>query len=179
MDRNRRQKILDATLKVILDRGLNGVTHRLVAKTAGVPLSATSYYFGTIEQMVDAAFVEAIDRDRERFQRRVERVRLNEDPIAGIVQLTNDMLDDRQTTVLSLELTIRSLRNPRLQPLARAWENAWTDVLTPYLGARKARLATAIMVAIAMRGMLDPDRMPPDEIEEIVRDTIGPLLAPS
>lgn len=175
MDPNRRQKILDATLKVIIDTGLNRLTHRLVAKTARVPLGATTYYFGTIDELIEAAFRAAVERDRQWLQQRVEHHRLDIDPVAGVVALTRDMLEDTDATVLALELSTAALRNPRLRPLARAADEAWGEVLTPYLGRRRARLATGTMVAITLRGTMYDEPMSTTEITEIVHDALASL----
>src|SRR5690606_30300634 len=41
----RRQAILDAAMRIIVRDGVRAVRHRAVAAEAGVPLSATTYYF--------------------------------------------------------------------------------------------------------------------------------------
>jgi len=54
----RRQQILDATLRIIVREGMRGVRHRAVAAEAGVPLAATTYYFRDIEDLITAAFLD-------------------------------------------------------------------------------------------------------------------------
>ena len=44
-DRNRREKILQATLDTIAEHGIHAVTHRKIATCAGVPLGSMTYYF--------------------------------------------------------------------------------------------------------------------------------------
>lgn len=171
IDRQRRQRILDATLKVLIKDGLSGLSHRRIAKTAGVPLSATSYYFGSLDELVEAAFTEAVERDRKRFQEYVHDLPLEDDPVGAIVTLSQLVLADDTSAVLALEICVGALRQPRLKPLARSWDDAWRDALTPALGARKARLATAIMTGIVMRTAMSTGPMPVAEISELVRDS--------
>lgn len=52
----RRLAILQAALRVIVRDGVRGVRHRAVAKEAGVPLSATTYYFKDIHDLLADAF---------------------------------------------------------------------------------------------------------------------------
>ena len=52
----RREQILAATLRVIAREGVRAVRHRAVAKEAGVPLSATTYYFRDIHELIAEAF---------------------------------------------------------------------------------------------------------------------------
>jgi DNA-binding transcriptional regulator YbjK len=46
-----RQKILDATLRVIAREGVRGTTHRAIASEADVQLSLTTYYFKDLNEM--------------------------------------------------------------------------------------------------------------------------------
>lgn len=65
----RRQQIIDATLRIIVRDGMRGVRHRAVAAEAKVPLAATTYYFRDIEDLITAAFLDWATRSRE-FQER-------------------------------------------------------------------------------------------------------------
>ena len=58
----RRLNILDATLRIIVRDGLRGVRHRAVAAEAGVPLSATTYYFRDIKDLISDSFVLFVER---------------------------------------------------------------------------------------------------------------------
>ncbi|MCK7596581.1 TetR family transcriptional regulator [Microbulbifer sp. CAU 1566] len=49
-------KILDATLNLIADQGLASLSHRTIAKAAGVQLAMTTYYFQTFDNLLLAAF---------------------------------------------------------------------------------------------------------------------------
>ena len=55
--RERRQQILEAVLRLIARQGIRAVRHRAVAKEAGVPLAATTYYFENIQALLKEAFV--------------------------------------------------------------------------------------------------------------------------
>ncbi|NQD38877.1 TetR family transcriptional regulator [Permianibacter sp. IMCC34836] len=52
----RREQILAAALRVIARDGVRAVRHRAVAKEAEVPLSATTYYFRDIHELIAEAF---------------------------------------------------------------------------------------------------------------------------
>lgn len=47
--------IAEAASRVIADRGVAGLTHRHVAKEAGIPLAATTYHFATKADIIHAA----------------------------------------------------------------------------------------------------------------------------
>lgn len=49
-------KILNATLDIIASDGLAALSHRSIASAAGVQLAMTTYYFGTIDNILVEAF---------------------------------------------------------------------------------------------------------------------------
>jgi DNA-binding transcriptional regulator YbjK len=59
--------ILRATLLVIAEGGIDGVTHRRVAARAGVSLSSTTYYFANRDELISRAFEHYIEQVRARF----------------------------------------------------------------------------------------------------------------
>jgi DNA-binding transcriptional regulator YbjK len=58
----RRLSILDGALRIIVREGLRGVRHRAVAAEAGVPLSATTYYFNDIQDLIADSFALFVKR---------------------------------------------------------------------------------------------------------------------
>lgn len=52
----RRRLILEAALRIIVRDGVRGIRHRAVAKEAGVPLAATTYYFKDIDELIVDTF---------------------------------------------------------------------------------------------------------------------------
>src|ERR671912_2321759 len=65
----RRDEILQATLRVIGARGADAVTHRAVAEEAGVPLSATTYYFASKEELLEQTLLMAAREETARLER--------------------------------------------------------------------------------------------------------------
>ena len=61
----RRQQILDAAMRIIVRDGVRGVRHRAVAAEAGVPLSATTYYFKDIEDLLTDTFAQYVERSAD------------------------------------------------------------------------------------------------------------------
>lgn len=58
----RREQILAATLRIIARDGVRAVRHRAVAKESGVPLSATTYYFKDILELISEAFYDFAEK---------------------------------------------------------------------------------------------------------------------
>jgi DNA-binding transcriptional regulator YbjK len=58
----RRQAILDAAMRIIVRDGVRAVRHRAVAAEAQVPLSATTYYFKDIDDLITDTFAQFVER---------------------------------------------------------------------------------------------------------------------
>mgnify|MGYP002662290190 FL=1 len=61
----RRHAILDAALRIIVRDGVRAVRHRAVAAEAEVPLSATTYYFKDINDLITDTFALFVERSAE------------------------------------------------------------------------------------------------------------------
>ncbi len=53
--RERRDELINAAIAIIAERGLERVTFRAVADYAGYPASTTSYFFASVDEVIDAA----------------------------------------------------------------------------------------------------------------------------
>jgi len=58
----RRQDILDAAMRIVVRDGVRAVRHRAVAAEANVPLSATTYYFKDIDDLLTDTFAQYVER---------------------------------------------------------------------------------------------------------------------
>ena len=77
----RRAALLDAAAELAAEIGAGAVTHRAVAARAGVPLSTTSYFFGSIDELVTEGLALRrlqVDPALEGPERRVTAVLLDE-----------------------------------------------------------------------------------------------------
>jgi AcrR family transcriptional regulator len=58
-DPERRQRIIDAAIRVVGEKGIAGLSHRSVAAEADVPLGSTTYHFKTLDDLMVAALRQA------------------------------------------------------------------------------------------------------------------------
>ena len=55
-DPERKDRIIEACLDVIAERGVAGTSHRVVAAAAGVPLGSMTYHFDGMADLLHQAF---------------------------------------------------------------------------------------------------------------------------
>lgn len=59
--RQRRDQLLDAAIELFAEGGARGITHRAVAAKAGLPPATTTYYFTSIDELIDEALSRHIE----------------------------------------------------------------------------------------------------------------------
>ena len=92
---DRRQLILDTTLRMIAAGGIDSVTHRRVAEAAEIPLGSTTYYFESREHLLRETFNHYIDMVKA-LQENLRSKPINgvRDLVNFLVEITNRALED-------------------------------------------------------------------------------------
>lgn len=144
----KRAEIIEATLRVIERGGVAGVTHRTVAREAGLPTTSSTYYFATLDELLVAALTTSCDAMAEQAA-----ALLATD--GATVRVVADMLadylgTDRARALAEYELYLFAARRPELRPAARRWLDSIGAVLRPYV-ADEARIG---VILAAIDGML-------------------------
>ena len=78
----RRKEIIEAALRLIGRSGREGLTHRAVAKEAGVPLGATTYYFESRDDLLAQTLEYVASSELERFKSEREELAKIKTPAA-------------------------------------------------------------------------------------------------
>lgn len=119
----RRADIIDATLAVITRDGAAGVTHRTVAKQAGITTSLSTYYFATLDDLLVAALSTVADTYTERIRAIMDGPG---DKLRGLAELIVESAGPgREWALAERELSTLAARRPALAPVALRWR---TDV---------------------------------------------------
>ncbi|TMR00002.1 TetR family transcriptional regulator [Actinomadura soli] len=117
----RRAQIIEATLTIVRRDGATGVTHRTVAKEAGITTSLTVYYFATLDDLLVAALTSVTDAYTQRIR---ELIDTGADPIDGLARLIAESAGPgRERALAERELSTLAARRPALRPAARRWRD--------------------------------------------------------
>lgn len=123
----KRRAIVEATLRVIEREGIAGVTHRSVAREAGVPTTAPTYYFATLDDLLIATLLwvaEELCDDmlvvaRGGSAREIAR------------SLARAVNENRARTLAEYELYLLAGRRPELKAAARRWLDLAVEMARP------------------------------------------------
>lgn len=119
----RRAQIIEATLAIVHRDGATGVTHRTVAKEAGITTSLTLYYFATLDDLLVAALTSVTDEYTRRIRGLIDRSS-EDDPLDGLAQLIAESAGPgRERALAERELSTLAARRPALRPVARRWRD--------------------------------------------------------
>ncbi|OLT38750.1 TetR family transcriptional regulator [Saccharomonospora sp. CUA-673] len=124
--RRKREQIIEATLAIVRRDGAAGVTHRTVAREAGITTSLTVYYFATLDDLLVAALTGVTDEYTRRIR---ELVEADADPVGGLAELIAESAGPgRERALAERELSTLAARRPALRPIARRWRDNVADL---------------------------------------------------
>lgn len=141
----RRRKIVHAAAELIVEVGVDAVTHRLVAARADVPLGATTQYFATLDDLRDAALQELTDEMQARVDATREAVTAEGVSASALAALVHAELEDVRALQADRAVVTAAVHDPRLRELARRWSEEVVGFIAPVHGTDRARAAAVFI----------------------------------
>ncbi|MEU5127460.1 TetR/AcrR family transcriptional regulator [Streptomyces mobaraensis] len=150
-DPDRRDRIVEAAVRVVAARGLGALSHRAVAAEADVPLGSTTYHFATLDDLL----VEAVRRTARKWLDDFAAWERDLSPDAPLADAVADLVveapaGDRSRLELEYELYAAALRRPAVRPVAAES----VEEMAAVLGRRTPDAATARALAALLDGLL-------------------------
>ncbi|WP_069884466.1 TetR/AcrR family transcriptional regulator [Streptomyces luteocolor] len=173
-DPERRQRIIDAAIRVVGAKGIAGLSHRSAAAEADVPLGSTTYHFATLDELLVAALRQA----NEGFAKAMAASGAFDDPRADLAAELARLLGQwfaagRAGAELEYELYLAAVRRPALRPVAVEWCEGVTGLLVRRTDPDTARALIALMDGICLQVLLTGVEY--DEAH--AREMLGRILA--
>jgi DNA-binding transcriptional regulator YbjK len=164
----RRAQIIEATLAIVHRDGASGVTHRTVAKQAGITTSLTLYYFATLDDLLVAALTSVTDAYTHRIR---ELIECETDPLAGLALLIAESAGPgRERALAERELSTLAARRPALRPAARRWRDNVAELARTQTDDPDAVDAfVALSDGLCANILLNDDQADPDHIRAVLR----------
>lgn len=185
--KERRLLLLETTLEVIGRDGVDAVSHRLVAKRAGVPLGSTTYWFRSREEMLTEALTHFARAETAAVAERLAEVTSasrdggTEAAVDAICRLLAPQLGEgRWRTVAQYALLGEAARRPELAPVVQDWNEVWWqaleslfEVLELAAGRLEARMLLATLDGLLVQQLAAPDE---DFQEQLLRPMLRSWL---
>jgi DNA-binding transcriptional regulator YbjK len=156
---SRRDRIVVAALEVIRLRGVDGLTHRAVASQAETSLGLTTYYFAGIEEILEAAFDLAMQRDVTFLTAWADSLGEGADLVEALTDLVYKLGErESESVYVNFVLVLAAVHRPHLQTKAHAWANSLTHImercLSPEAAASVATVYDGTLLRQAISGNL-------------------------
>lgn len=161
----RRAALVEAAAALLRDEGFDAVRHRAVAERAGLPLAATTYYFGSRDELLAAAFELLADRQLASSRRATAGVGGDTAAATLVAIVLGAPSPERPALLTFYERFVAAGRHPSLQQTVRRWDDTVRALLAdalPRLGYEPslAPLVLAVVdgatVAALAEGEPDP-----------------------
>ncbi|MFD8719748.1 TetR/AcrR family transcriptional regulator [Streptomyces sp. NPDC059629] len=173
-DPERRQRIIEAAIRVVGGKGLAGLTHRSVAAEADVPLGSTTYHFKTLDELMVAALRQANEGFAKVIASRGGLADQRTDLAAELAGWMGEWLaGDRMGVELEYELYLAALRRPALRPVAAEWADDLARRLAHRTDPVTARALVALMDGICLQVLLTGAEYDEGYARETLRRVIG------
>jgi len=170
----RRREIVEAAAELIVEIGVDALTHRKVAARACVPLGATTQYFDTLDDLRDAALgflVREIELRIEATRQAVESVGVTPEALARLI---TESLADARALETDRAVVTAAVHDPRVRELARRWSDQVVEFIAAVHGPDRAKAA-----AVFIDGVLWHAQISDDPLEErLIRDGLAGILTP-
>lgn len=180
----RKNTIIEAALAVVSREGIAGLSLRVVAAEAEIPLSAVGYYFEGKDDLIRAAFDRHVQYETARVTRAITRLgesptpadladRLADFVISGLTEMRTHLLAE-------YEFTIAGVRRQDLAEASIAWQATLNAQLQAVMASLQspspkadARLVLAVLAGLEIDQLAAP--LQPSDAR-MIRDVLRRLL---
>ncbi|MFE0170911.1 TetR/AcrR family transcriptional regulator [Streptomyces sp. NPDC059002] len=171
----RRRALIEATVRVIARDGAAGVTHRTVAKEAGLPTTATTYYFDGIDALLTAALTSCMEEDSARIEQLAEAPGDDVDRIRALSVQMADLLTAPGHLLAEFEMCLLAVRRPEQRTATRRWKNALAAFARRLTDDPvRVKLFTHAYDGLLLQGLLAGEAPTAEEFEELLRELLRP-----
>jgi DNA-binding transcriptional regulator YbjK len=164
-----RQKLLDATIRSLVDFGYPATTGRRVAELAGVSRGAQTHHYPQMSDLISDAVEHLAERRAKEFERRAADLRGTGEEVSGLVDLLwEDYSSDLFKAVVKLWVAAADdpALSERLTPLERSLRSMLRSTVRSLVGDAAGPGSTTArldLVVNAVRGLALAEAFEPGE----------------
>lgn len=187
----RRARLVEAAAGLLMSGGVDAVRHRAVAERAELPLASTTYYFGSLDELLTAAVEYVNALDAEAISQRCEALSRRRRGAIATADALADVFVGREMTPAQLatryELMVLAARFTGLQGAVRDRRGMLTRLHADVLGksgrsgdathlGQLISVEDGAVVSALSQGDVDAASAARDALAEVV-DILAPMSA--
>lgn len=160
----RRERLIEATLRVLARDGLAATSHRTIAREADVPLGSTTYHFAGLDELVQAAFEKHVEMMADSFEARLRAAYGPEQAVEALVAAAfEDLTASEAALALTYELYGSAARRPEVRTLTEWWMARAHSALLLHFDAETAEVLDVLLEGYMVH--ISISRRPPSRAE--------------
>ncbi|WP_414945303.1 TetR/AcrR family transcriptional regulator [Amycolatopsis sp. cmx-11-32] len=168
----RKRELIEATLRIVAREGVSGVSHRTVAREAGLPATAAAYHFRGIEDLLTAALTRCMDEDAERM--RVLAAETGEDALPKFAALLAWVAREPGHLLAEYELYLLAAREPKLRESTDRWMAALADFARRHTDDPvRVEMLVGLVDGLLLQALLRDEPPTTERFEAILRAALG------
>lgn len=169
----RRNAIVLAAAELIVEVGVDAITHRMVAARADVPLGATTQYFATLDDLREAALQLLVAHVETTLQMMREAIAPDGMTATAIAAFLSDALADAHAVQADRAVVTAALHDPELREIARTLSRDLVAVLEPVHGEERATAAAVFIDGVLWHSQINDAPLPRHIIETALAGILG------
>jgi DNA-binding transcriptional regulator YbjK len=183
----RRSALVCAAAELLCQGGFDAVTHRAVAERAGLPLASTTYYFSSLEELIETAVEYLGTTEVAQLRDRVKALPRRRRGAEAAADLLVDLLasePDREQLISRYERYIACARHPAMRGVERRLLKQRVDAVSEAMArsGRRARpdMMTALLYSVdgaVVSALVDDQDGPRESVRATLVGVID-VLAP-
>jgi len=168
----RKRELIGATLRIVARDGVSGVSHRTVAREAGLPATAAAYHFRGIEDLLTAALTRCMDEDAERM--RVLAAETGADALPKFAALLARVAAEPGHLLAEYELYLLAAREPKLRESTDRWMAALAEFARGHTDDPvRVEMLVGLVDGLLLQGLLRDEPPTAERFEAILRTALG------
>ncbi|WP_435929662.1 TetR/AcrR family transcriptional regulator [Dryocola sp. BD613] len=168
-DPDRRARILQATLDMLVEHGVSHITHRKIAAAAGVSLGSMTYYFDGIDSLLSEAFTQFALEMSDSYRARLEQAKNADEACEAIVDM---ICDETIATSYNLQVMYQlyayANRTPPLKTIMQDWMCRSQQTLEAFFDPITARTLDAFIEGMTLHYVTDREPMSREDLTRMV-----------
>lgn len=174
-DPERRQRIIDAAIRIVELKGIDALSHRTVAAEADVPLGSTTYHFASLDDLLVAALEQVNCAPRAAIQSWSDDLEGEAPLVEALTRIMEEYASGGRGSIrLEYELYFAALRRQPLQPLAAGWIDDMITVLARHTGdIPTARALVALIDGLLLQYLLTDRPFDRAEVRSALASVVG------
>ena len=171
---DRRTRILQATLDMLVEHGISHITHRKIAQAAKVSLGSMTYYFSGIDALICEAFEQFTSQMSEQFRLSLQQADNQEKACEAIADMIcGGTLTTPYNMQVMYQLYAGANCRPELKKIMQGWMAHSQQSLSLFFDPLTTRGVDAFIEGMTLHYVTDVQPLKRDQVLVMVKRLAG------